>query len=286
MRHLVLVAVLFLSTNAAADPKAIEKVVKSHLAELAKYSTDDKLSLVAKEPVVISPRGTLVDMDAKEGCIKGAVAQEVHGCADIKVTYKPGAVTSGTVGDAGWFQVPYAATLKGVDPNGGKVNLKQNNRASGIVVKEGGEWKIAAIQYVETVTDKNLLQQSGEDLWTRAADDTGDNKKVAAAFSGWFEGGLASHAAKGTLIASGTSLAEYKTGAAALKLVQSWDKLKLKPLGGAARLYGDGKVALVTGLVHLPKKGTTKGIPMRLAAVLVDTGSGWQWISLAFQPPF
>jgi len=284
MRNLLVVGMLLATTHAFADPKAIEKAVKTNLTELAKMSDDDKLAFT-KDAIVIQERGTVVDFkEGRDGCVSGALANAFYGCVQADIKHAPGAVTSGTAGELGWFQAPFVQTMSGEDPDGNPVKSKTTYRIGGVIVKDGKDWKIAAAMYVATLSDKELFKKYLSDLPKGEPTLSGD-KKLAGVVAGWFKTGFAPNAAKtGTLIASGTSPTEYKTAAAATKLATSWDKLKIVPAAIEAKLLAGGKIAWVVAEVTLPRKGG-KGVSMRLVAIVVPDGDGWRWVSLMYQPP-
>ena len=152
------------------------------------------------------------------------------------------------------------------------------------MIKDGKDWKIAAALYVATMSDKDLFKTRQLDMPKGDPTLKGD-KKLAGVVADWFKTGFAANAAKaGTLLASGTSPTEYKTAAAAAKLVASWDKLKIAPYEIEAKLLAGGKIGWVTAEVKLPRKGG-KAVAMRLVAILVPDGDGWRWVSLMYQPP-
>lgn len=269
---------------ASADPKAVEKVVKSHLVELGKLSDDDKLSL-AKDAIVINERGSQVDLSERDGCVSGAVANSFYGCVQADITHTPGKLTVGSDGTIAWFQGPFTVTMNGEDPDGNAIKSKETHRVAGVAIKDGKAWKIAAIIYVAPIPDKALFKSREQDIATTVKLD-GD-KKLGAAVSTWFQNGFAAAAAaKSPLIASGTAPAELKTAAAATKLVQTWDKLKIRASQIDSKLLAGGKVGWVTAETLLPKKNSKKAIPMKVAIIVVPDGDGWRWLSIAYQPPF
>lgn len=284
MRYLVVVGMLMFAAPAIADPKAIEKAVKTNLLEIANMSDDDKLA-ITKDAVIITERGSIVDLkEGRDGCVTGAVANAFYGCQQVGIKHVPGAVTSGTLGDLGWFQVPYVQNINGEDPDGNPVKSKARYRAGGIVIKDGKDWKIAAALYVPMMSDKDLFKTLVLDMPKGEPKLTGDTK-LAAVVAGWFKTGFAPNAAKaGTLLASGTSPAEYKTAAAATKLAATWDKLKIAPYQLDAKLLAGGKVGWVVADVKLPRKG--KGaVGMKLVVIVIPDGDGWRWVSMMYQPP-
>jgi hypothetical protein len=286
MRTVVVVAavVLFGSSPAFADGKAIEKAVKTNLLELARLSDDDKLA-ITEDAIVINERGLPIDLGEHDGCVSGAVANSFYGCVQADIKLVPGAVTSGFAGDVGWFQAPYTEVVSGEDEDGKASTQKSAYRIGGVAVKVGKGWKIAAAMYVATMTDKELLATGATSMPKGDPTLSGD-AKVAGVVAGWFKTGFAPAAAKtGTLIASGTSAPEYAQGAAATKLVQRWDRLKLAAVSVDAKLLAGGKVGWVTVDVRLPRKGGKGAVSMQLVAIVVPDGGSWRWVSLMYQGP-
>jgi hypothetical protein len=273
---------------ARADVKAIDKLVKSHLVELGKLSDDDALSLT-KDAIVINERGTQVDLSERDGCVSGAVANSFYGCLQADIKHVPGKLTIGSDGDIGWFQGPFTVSITGEDPDGNAVKTKETHRVAGVAIKEGKDWKIAAIMYVAPIPDSQLFKARERAVPTQA--NVGGQKKIAAIIAnGWFPGKFATNVSTKTpLIASGTSPAEFKTAAAATKLVQSWDKLKIQASQIDVKVLPGGAYAWVTAETKLPlKKDKTKAVAMKMVMLIHDDGdaSGWRWVSIAYQPPF
>jgi hypothetical protein len=290
VRNLVLVAAVVLlgSSSAHADRKAIEKVVKTNLAGLAKLADDDALA-ITRDAIVIDEHGEQVDLSEHDGCVSGAVSNAVYGCVQAEIKHVPGAITSGFAGDVGWFQAPYTQIQTDEDYVGNPTVYKSAHRIGGVAVKVGKGWKIAAALYVAPMTDKELLASGNATVPEGDPPLTGD-AKLAGVVAGWFETGFAPAAARtgatGTLIASGTSAAEYKQGAAATKLAQSWDKLKLVAVSVDAKVLAGGKIGWVTADVRLPRRGGKGAVAMKLVAIVVPDGDGWRWVSLMYQGPW
>jgi hypothetical protein len=286
MRHALVAAILLVSSSAIANPKEIEKVAKSSIAALAKLDDNDALGF-APGATVIGNDGTPIDMSSEDGCVKGAVSNAFYGCFQGDVTHKPGTVVAGSVGDVGWFVAPYTAVITGDNPEGGPSKPeKRPVRFGGVVQKSGSTWKIVAAAYVDPISDKQLVAV----LRKPASGDLslGGQKKLAGLVAGWFTSGFASNAApKSMLIASGTSPTEFKSGAAAIALAKSWDKLKLRPTKAEATMLGGDKIAWVRVEVEMPRKGKTDVVGMTLYAVLVpgpDAPNDWRWVSLMYHP--
>jgi hypothetical protein len=283
MRHVLAVTILLASHAALANPKAIEKTVKTSIVELGKLADNSALNFTS-DAIVLSPVGNKVDMASTDGCVSGAVANALYGCMQGSVSHKPGAVISGTAGGVGWFLAPFTATFEADNPEGGSSKPdKSSMRMGGIVTGSGTTWTIAAAMYVATISDKEMLNGTGGTPASGAPKLSGD-KKLAGIVAGWFTSGFAPNAAKkGTLVASGTSPSEMKSGSGAVTLVKSWDKLKLGATTVDAQLLADGKIGWVTAEVKLPRKGGKGAVTMTLAAIVVPDGDTWRWVSLMYQ---
>lgn len=282
MRHALAAIVLLLWSPAMAGPKDIEKVVKSSIVGLAKLDDNSALGF-ADDAIVYGVRGGVIE-SSEDGCVSGSVANAFYGCLMASIAHKPGAVAVGSDGGIGWFQAPFVATITGDDPDGGASKPEKDAlRFGGIVVGDGASWEIVAAMYVRPVSDKVLLAGTGGTPATGAPRLTGD-RKLAGVVAGWFTAGFAPAAAtRGTLMASGTSPAEYKTGAGAVTLAKGWDKLKLGATDIDARLLAGGKVGWVHATVVLPRKKGKGAVRMQLAIVALPDGDTWRWVSLMYQ---
>jgi len=281
MRTLIVVGLLAVSSVAAADSKDIESTVKTSLDKLARFESDAALGFT-DTAVVFDTRGNAVDMTEHDGCAKGAVVSAFYGCIEGTATNKPGAITAGELGDVGWFQTPFTASMAtpGNKPDSDPV------RFGGVVLKQGGGWKIAAAAYTTPISDKLLLMSSDAGAIPPADKIaySGD-QKVGAVFAGWFKTGFAKAAASNaSIVASGTSPAEYKAKAGAVTLAKSWDKLKLGLYAVDVKLLAGGKIGFVQAIVFMPRKGSKATVSMQLYAVVIPDGSQWKWVSLMYAP--
>lgn len=283
MRHALAATILLVSSAALANPKAIEATAKASITELGRLKDDTALKFTS-DAIVLDSVGSKIDMSETEGCVTGAVSNSFYGCAQATISHKPGTVISGSDGGVGWFVAPYTATIEAENPEGGPSTPdKRSMRLGGIVTGSGSSWQIVAAMYVNTISDKKLLAGTSGKPASGAPKLTGD-KKLAGVVAGWFASGFAPNAAKkGTLIASGTSPTELKSGAATAGLVKSWDKLKLGATAVDAKLLADGKIGWVTADVMFPRKNGKGAVPMKLAAIVVPDGDSWRWVSLMYQ---
>jgi hypothetical protein len=282
MRHALAATILLASSVALANPKAIEKSVKTSIVELGNLEDNTALNFTS-DAIVLTAIGTKVDMASTDGCVTGSVANAFYGCMQGSVVHKPGTVVSGSAGGVGWFLAPFTATIEADNPEGGPSTPdKRSMRMGGIVTGSGTSWKIAAAMYVATISDKEMLAGTSGTPASGAPKLSGD-KKLAGLVAGWFTSGFAPNAAKkGTLMASGTSPTESKSGAGAVTLAKAWDKLKLGVTTVNATLLADGKIGWVTAEVKLPRKSGKGAVTMNLAAIVVPDGDSWRWVSLMY----
>ena len=277
------IVALLVAAPAFADPK-LEKIVTSNITGLASLADDDTLNFTASS-IVIEPSGNVVDMSAKDGCVTGAVANSFYGCAQASISHAPGKVIMGVDAKTkiAWFQAAYDRTIEADNPDGGPSKPETAPmRVGGILVDDGG-WEIATAMYVGLVSDKQLLAGTGGKIASGAPKLSGD-KKLAGVVAGWFPSGFEAAAAKtGTLIASGTSKAEFASGAGATKLAKSFDKLKLGVTKVDAKLLAGGKVGWVVAEVAMPRKNGKGAVDMNLAVVVPDGAGGWRWVSFQYQ---
>ena len=282
-----MVAIVFLVSTAYADP-AVQALAKKNVVGLGNLADDPELGL-ADTAVVIDQMGQRIDLASEDGCVTGAVANDFYGCNQASHEHKPISVDVGadTAAGVGWFQVPFTviSTFDNFD-TGKEEKSKSAMRTSGIAIREGKSWKIVAQLYALLVTDKELLAGTGGKPASGAPKLSGD-QGLAKAVAGWFTTGFAPAAAtKGNLIASGTSEKEHKTGAAATKLVASFDKLKLGATTIDAKLFAGGKIGWAIVDVMMPRKNGKGAVEMNLAVIAVPEGGTWKWVSVQYQFPW
>lgn len=283
MRHALAAVILLVSSPALANPKAIEKTVKSSIVDLAKLADNTMLGF-SDDAVIYSAHGGQIEK-SEGGCVKGAVANAFYGCMMASVEHKPGTIAVGEAGGIGWFQAPFTAIITGQSPDGKAAKPQKDAlRFGGIVVGSGTSWSIVAAMYSRPISDKQLLAGTDGTPAT-GSPKLGGDQKLAGVVAGWFKTGFAAAAAKkGNLIASGTSPTELKTGAGAVTLAKSWDKLKLGATDVDAKLLADGKVGWVHATVMLPRKNGKGAVQMQLTVVVVPDGDSWRWVSMMYQP--
>lgn len=272
--------------TAAANPKAVEAVVRKNIVELANLADNDVLGY-GERAQVIDHMGSSVDMDSEEACLSGAVANAFYGCLQASVTHQPAKIIVGLDGERGvaWFQAPYTAIVTS-DVEDDAKPTKTAMRTGGIAIKHGKRWQIVAQMYSLLVSDKELLAGTDGKPATGAPTLRGDTK-LAGVVAGWFASGFAPNVATtGTVVASGTSRSELKTGPGARKLAASFDELKIDATTVDAKLYAGGAIGWVIADVKMPRKSGKGAVEMKLAVVVVTEGKSWRWVSLQYQFPY
>jgi hypothetical protein len=193
----------------------------------------------------------------------------------LVMTDERGTVTAGKVitimfdatGELAWFLVPY-------ERDGAP------RRFGGLAIKTADGWRIAAAMYSELATDAELDAPErvlGTPHGTDPPHLDGD-PTLAKQIASWFKTGIANHAAKTSLIASGTASKAVATNAAAIKLVRSWSAHNARATSISATLFADGRIAFVQCQLELPRKKGTIGLAMTFIAIRV--GDDWNWVSV------
>ena len=268
----------FLAPALADDQHAVERLVKGHVANLAKKAKDDQLGLAKDALVAIY--GAL-EYDGKRGISDargGPAGSVVHAVGDPAI---------GVDSDHGvaWFQLPFSVDITPTSHIPGDPSLfHTKERFGGIAVlgKEG--WQLAAVMYARLVDDAVLVQLGKEHHATLPSGEpklVGD-KGLGGVIAGWLKTGFATHAATDEqLVASGTSAAEYQRGDAAKTLAKAWDGLHLQAVTIESHTFADGAVGYARARVAMPVKGGG-AVDMVLAATAIWQDKEWRWVSLQF----
>lgn len=149
-------------------------------------------------------------------------------------------------------------------------------RLHGLAKKEAAGWQLAVTSYTWAAADKDLAENAKEVPASKVRQ--GGDAELAKVGLEWFQNAALAAAAGPKPIANGTAEREYATGAAAVKLAASWDKLKMQPLAVDGWSYGDYGVVRAKVALPIPKK-TTSAV-LILTAVVVKEAAGWRWVSL------
>ena len=279
----LVLCLVVLTSFAHADATTLQKLVRQNIVELGNLADDDALGL-ADDAIVINQMGSRIDLSEEAGCVEGAVANSFYGCNQSTITHKPGSIDVGLDMPKrfGWFQAPFTVLSVGEDENGKEVRSREVLRTMGIALHDGKQWKIVAQMYTLPVPDAKLAANGKPAPATPKL--TGDSK-LGRTVASWFASGFKPHAgaAAVSLHVSGTSAKEQAWGAAALKLVATFDKLKIAPVAIDAKLLAGGKVGWVIADVVMPHRKSKKTVEMKLAIIAVPHGDGWRWVSLGYQ---
>ncbi len=267
MRALLLL--LLVPALALANPKEVETVLVTHLMAFDKGVAHDQLGYAKDATIVVFGQ----EWSAKDNI---TVLDGIKHLSEGAIKHKPGKPTIGLSDDFAWFQMPYDVVV------GGTPGYRAKERFGGLVVRTKTGWELAGAVYSDLVADGALFSDPNyiRDPITETPTLHGD-PKIGAVVAGWFKTGFAGAVAKRpNVVASGTSPREYQTGAGATKLAKAWDKLRLAPDQISVKTYANGKAAVATMSVAMPRKKTA--ISMDLVIVLVLEGTEWKWVSMQF----
>jgi hypothetical protein len=268
MRTSVLAIVAWAAVARADAERDVAAVVIKLVKATASDHHDAAAPLLTADPLVATGDGSS-DTPPHYTQLFGADAGEAKLAAGT-----PTVVVSGRFA---WFHVTVDASYVQELMNANGPNRTRDRaqvRVSGIAVDDHG-WKIAAVMLSNVVSERWLRAQHGQETRPAKLDAQGDSP--AGAVARWlYDGALASHAAKGTLVANGTAPGEL----GGVKLAKGWDTLKLWPATLKSSTFGD--FAFVYGEVFMPlKEGAAH---MMLAAIVVKSADGWRWQCLNFAP--
>jgi len=271
MRTSALLALVAWTAVAHADAEHdVAALVRKLVMATASDRKDAAAPLLAADPRIASGDGSsATDTPPHYTQLFGDDAGEVK-----VASVAPTVVVTGRVA---WFhavvKASYIQELMNADGPNRKRDVAEV-RVSGIAVNDHG-WKIAAAMLSNVESERWLRRSPGQD--TRPPSIGARDDSPASAVAGWlYDGTLASHAAKGTVVASGTAPGEL----GGVKLAKGWDTLKLWPATFDAKTFGD--LAFVHGEVFMPVKDGA--VHMMLAAIVVHAADGWRWQCLSFGP--
>ncbi len=283
MRRAVVFAVVLVPALCALadDQHSVERIVKSHVGNLAKRPKDDQLSLAPNPLVTIygTDRDPKMSVSDARGGLPGTVANTI------------GDVAVGVDSDHGvaWFQVAFSVDIT---PNGHPMGdpsmLHTKERFGGIAVLGKDGWQVAVATYARLIDDV-VLAQLGKDhsdgLPTGEPKFTGD-KGLDSVVAGWVKTGFATHAAAdASLIASGTSAGEYQSGDGAKTLAKTWDGLKLRAATVDSRTFADGALGYARVRLAMPLR-SGGAVEMLLGVTAIWQEKEWRWVSLQFSPRY
>jgi len=240
---------------AARTPDAeVMALVRRHLAALTARCEEPADCAVEATTVAFATNGVRRDWKPGEGAMWSDVLFTGFD-GDIQLAPRPGLVVAD--GDVAWFQVPYTATLT-PEPAPDQVSHFPE-RVGGIAVRQRDGWHVAAVAYTDLIPDRTLFTVKPHPDWFDLAKfsklEVRGDQQLARDVAAWFGGGFAAHAGPtARLIASGSSQPELARGAAALKLVKSWDRLGIRPWQIEVRRVAGDKLAFVAASVLLSIK--------------------------------
>jgi len=262
----------------ADDQRSVERLVKGHVASLAKKAKDDQLGL-AKDPLVVI-------YGALERDPKIAIS-DARGGPSGNVAHAPGDAAIGVDSDHGvaWFQLPYSVDITPTSHIPSDPSLfHTRERFGGVAVLGKDGWQLAVVMYARLADDALMIQLGKDHHDAMPSGDprlTGD-KGLDGVIAGWIKTGFAPHAATDeTLVASGTSGAEYQTGDAAKALAKAWDGLRLRAAAIDSRTFADGVAGFARVRVAMPVKAGG-AVEMTLGVTAIWQDKEWRWVSLQF----
>lgn len=262
----------------ADDQRSIERLVKGHVASLAKKAKDEQLGLAKDALAVIY--GAL-DRDPKVGIA------DARGGPSGSVVHTAGDPAIGVDSDHGvaWFQLPFSVDITPTSHIPGDPSLfHTKERFGGVAVLGKDGWQLAAVMYARLLDDA-LMFQLGKDhhdaLPSGEPRQTGD-KGLDGVIAGWIKTGFAAHAATDELLlASGTSVDEHQVGDGAKTLAKTWDGLHLRAAAIDGRTFADGAAGFARVRVAMPVK-PGGAVEMVLAVTAIWQDKEWRWVSLQF----
>jgi hypothetical protein len=258
----VLVFALFPPFAIADDKEDVEKVVRR---QLANYDNDR---------VINATTGT--------DFIRRVRSPAKH---TQKPTFTPGAITVTVLKDVVWFHGVGTLALKTTDKK--PVTDTRAIRVNGVMKRdEDDAWRAAGELLAVSVDDKQLAEDVKRTAYNPSTGPgilNGD-KPLARAVERWITAHEFGKSASsgGTLAASGLATADHKTGAAAVTLAASWDKLNLRPVEIDAKLVTPTVGFVLAEVAYTTPKGALAHVV--LGAVLAKEKDTWKWVSLSWSP--
>jgi hypothetical protein len=222
--------------------------------------------------VVVGPYGTIGDRTPRHLVANRIADQRLNG---MTLHLEPDEVPTISVDDAAgiaWFS--FAAEVYSNDKRVHTVA----HRISGVAVRDGTTWKLAAYMIANLVPDRDVY--AAATLANPGKVTAIGDLKAAAIVVDWFSAGLAVHGpTTAPALVSGSAPAEHGAGATAARLVKAWDRLKLVVDEIEAR--GVGNLDVVAGQVYLPYKDKFARLAFALFLAPAKAG-GWTWVAIQF----
>jgi hypothetical protein len=291
---LVRIAIAAASTRAGADPTAdVTTLVKHNVEAMASGDDHAYSATLAKDALTYGGTGAAFDAgDAKDGF---HAFHALYGdYASGKATHKLGKLTLvvDAIGGVAWFQAPFDATFKSdmsANPCGGgppAAAVTTKMAVSGIAVSGAGGWHLAAVMYTKPMADADLidLANNRQIAMPSGKPELAGDQEVATAIAGWFPKLSQAKTTGAVVVASGSAPGEYFDAAGVAKVSKAWDTLGLVASRLDVHTFEGGKLAFVRGEMVMPIKKSKFGSPLTMAAIAVQEGDAWHWVSLQFAP--
>ena len=295
MRRILPILIVMAVTSAASADKAgdVTTLVKKHLDTMAAADDAGYVKTLAKDAELFDGNGISFTMSGCKDCPSESFKAIYGEYAMGKAKHKLGKLVV-QVDDAhgvAWFQGPFEATFKsegGANPCGPPTagSSTTTMRVSGIAVFDDKAWKIAAVMYTHPMADADLIDKakSYETKVPTGSPELSGDAAISKAVLAWFPKVSAAKTGGKSIVASGSAPGEYFEGAGVAKVAPEWDKLGLVVARLDAHAYGGGSVVFVHADTLMPIKKTNFAAPLALAAIAVQEGGEWKWVSLQFAP--
>lgn len=289
-RACALACALIVATTgaAAADERstaAVDKLIRTHIA--ASIKTEGAfLGTLTDDAHVTTPEGGLdygamACLDDPAEC--SAPFNIYERTTSILGSYKYASVGKPAiyVDDANHVALFQVAVKLSVDGSRGEemdvdVRGKTTMRLTGMAVDQQGAWKIAAIAYAPSITERRLAGQGTRPDGRRFPPTSAVAKEVMS----WV-GHFADHVSPRAIGAAGTGPKELATKPAAIEaLARAWDQLPLDITYLAAVERGDA--AFLYGTAW--RKGGTKAVELVPIILVEKDGASWKWIAMSWVP--
>jgi hypothetical protein len=153
-------------------------------------------------------------------------------------------------------------------------------------VSSGGGWRLAAVMYTKPMADGDLidLAQNKQIAMPAGKPELAGDQAAATAVAGWFPKLSQAKTTGAVVVASGSAPGEYFDAVGVAKVSKAWDTLGLMASRIDVHTFNAGKLAFVRAETVMPIKKSKFGSPLIMAAIAVQEGEAWHWVSLQFTP--
>jgi hypothetical protein len=277
---LICITLAVIASPAHATPETdVETIVRSTIDHLADPASTANL---AKGATVIGIHANVFDVDTttiKSGehdeapidfTTHGKLWPMVFGKEAPAGTRKLGKVmvVVDATGQTAWFAAPL------------ELSGKRTMHVSGLATRQDGHWLVRVFGAELAVPDSELAKHPVLAPRIAQTPATPPNK-LGKAIVGWFKDhSLAKHAASGVVLAGGSAPPELASGADAIKLVGTLDRINMLPIA----IDGADTASVVIGTAWLPisKKEQDGVIQFGFAVYVVSEAGEWKWKSIQF----